>query len=223
MTDCLKIDVVIPAHNEAKTVASVVKTISSFPNINKIFVVDNMSSDSTAIMAANAGAIVINEPQLGMGRAIKSGLTATEQNLVLKTDADITNWDNKWLELFIEKILEGHSLVRANFDSPYDLFPLTNLCVKPILKTLAPNIANLPRLLSGTYIFDKSVLYWSELPENWAFDISILIQAEKLQSILHTHVDIGILNDKKRNLDHYFPMAEQIANYILNQYLTNSR
>jgi glycosyltransferase involved in cell wall biosynthesis len=65
---------VIPAFNEAASIAEVVCGISGL--VDKIIVIDDGSTDDTAARARAAGAEVIVHPHnLGKGRAVRTGLT----------------------------------------------------------------------------------------------------------------------------------------------------
>ena len=67
-----KIKVIIPAYNEAGSIANV---ITDIPNIvNEIIVVSNNSTDDTALNAKNAGATVLDEPRRGYGYACLMGM-----------------------------------------------------------------------------------------------------------------------------------------------------
>ncbi|MEH6535085.1 MAG: glycosyltransferase family 2 protein [Psychroserpens sp.] len=67
-----KIKVIIPAYNEADSIAHVIKDI---PNtVNEVIVVSNNSNDDTEINAKNAGATVLSEPVRGYGNACLKGL-----------------------------------------------------------------------------------------------------------------------------------------------------
>lgn len=66
------IKVIIPAYNEADSIANVIKDI---PNIvNEIIVVSNNSTDKTEINAKNAGATVLTENNKGYGYACLKGM-----------------------------------------------------------------------------------------------------------------------------------------------------
>ncbi len=66
------IKVIIPAFNEA---ASIAKVISEIPSIvEEIIVVSNNSTDNTEINAKNAGATVLKEPKKGYGYACLKGM-----------------------------------------------------------------------------------------------------------------------------------------------------
>lgn len=71
----MKIAVVIPALNEAGSIAELVSEVKAQP-IDWVFVVDNGSTDETAIVAAQAGASVVSEPQRGYGSACIAGTDA---------------------------------------------------------------------------------------------------------------------------------------------------
>ncbi len=75
----LVVDVVIPALNEEATVGQVVRAILTWAkqpgqSLRQVIVVDNGSTDSTAVVAKAAGAVVIEERQRGYGAACLRGL-----------------------------------------------------------------------------------------------------------------------------------------------------
>ena len=68
-----RISVIIPAHNEAKSIALVINEIPA-GLVQEIIVVDNASTDATATRATAAGATVLFEPTPGYGRACLCGI-----------------------------------------------------------------------------------------------------------------------------------------------------
>jgi len=60
----------IPAFNEENSVAEVVK--NSLPYVDRVVVCDDGSTDNTAKVARDAGAIVITQSNQGYGAAISS-------------------------------------------------------------------------------------------------------------------------------------------------------
>jgi len=82
--------VVVPAYNEARVVAGVVAELK--PDAHRIVVVDDGSSDSTAEMAAECGAVVLRHPiNLGQGAALQTGIEfalARGAELIVTFDAD---------------------------------------------------------------------------------------------------------------------------------------
>ncbi len=82
------IDVIIPAWNEAESIAYVVKDF--LPVCRQVIVMDNNSSDGTARIAREAGATVYSEPLYGYGDAIKKGLDRSNADILIITEADGT-------------------------------------------------------------------------------------------------------------------------------------
>jgi len=81
--------VVIPAFNEAASVASVVTSLRAAASWHEIVVVDDGSSDDTAAHAGAAGACVVRHPyNKGNGAAVKTGIRNTSGAFVLIVDAD---------------------------------------------------------------------------------------------------------------------------------------
>ncbi|MDQ6691338.1 MAG: glycosyltransferase family 2 protein, partial [Candidatus Dormibacteraeota bacterium] len=75
------IALIIPALNEAEIIGRVVTEMrSALPTglVGRILVVDNGSTDETALVAASAGAEVIAEPRRGYGRACAAGVAAAK-------------------------------------------------------------------------------------------------------------------------------------------------
>lgn len=66
------IKVIIPAYNEANSIAHVIKDIPDI--VNEIIVVNNNSSDNTVEVAKNAGATVLSEQKKGYGYACLKGM-----------------------------------------------------------------------------------------------------------------------------------------------------
>ena len=65
--------VIIPVYNESATIAAVVAQLKQL-GLKRVRVVDNGSSDTSATVAAQAGAEVLKEPQRGYGQACWRGL-----------------------------------------------------------------------------------------------------------------------------------------------------
>lgn len=66
--------IIIPAYNEERAIAGVVAAVKKMYPVIDIAVVDDGSSDGTAHMAGNAGAIVLSHPfNMGYGVALQTG------------------------------------------------------------------------------------------------------------------------------------------------------
>ncbi len=77
-----RVSVIIPVLNEAESISSVVQSMP-WASIDECIVVDNGSTDGTAIIATSAGARVVNSPR-GFGAAMHAGsLAALETSEIL--------------------------------------------------------------------------------------------------------------------------------------------
>jgi len=82
------ITLVIPAHNEEIGLLHVLEQVPG--KVDRIIVVDNCSTDSTARIAADFGCRVVKQPLKGYGHAYQAGFKAVETDLIATTDADGT-------------------------------------------------------------------------------------------------------------------------------------
>jgi glycosyltransferase involved in cell wall biosynthesis len=84
-----KVSIIIPAFNEAQTIATLVRKLrADYPDF-EIIVVDDGSSDGTDKAAEEVGALVYRHPyNIGNGAAIKTGIRAAGGDTLLFMDAD---------------------------------------------------------------------------------------------------------------------------------------
>ena len=85
-----KIAVLIPCYNEEKTIAKVVKDARAALPEAVIYVYNNNSSDRTAELAAEAGALVRNEYMQGKGNVIRRMFREVEAECYVMVDGDDT-------------------------------------------------------------------------------------------------------------------------------------
>lgn len=89
------IKVIIPAYNEAASIAKVIKAIPDF--VTEVIVVDNRSTDGTGKVAELADATVISQPKAGYGNACLKGLEylslqKTPPEIVVFIDGDYSDY-----------------------------------------------------------------------------------------------------------------------------------
>lgn len=102
------IDIVIPAWNEERSIACVLRDIPRHL-VREIIVCDNNSTDQTAKVAREAGAIVVFQPRKGYGSACLKGLEHIAQqtrhpDIVVFLDGDYSDYPEQ-LPILIEPIL----------------------------------------------------------------------------------------------------------------------
>ena len=102
--------VLIPAFNEEQNIAAVVSSVVSRSLGADILVVDDGSSDSTARLAREAGAVVVSLPfNMGYGLALKTGFkfaVAHGYEFVIHLDADGQH-DPRSISALLKEIRKG--------------------------------------------------------------------------------------------------------------------
>jgi glycosyltransferase involved in cell wall biosynthesis len=103
---------VVPAYNEADSIRAVVAELRAADPALEIVVVDDGSTDSTAALAAAAGATVLRLPyNLGIGAAVQTGLQYAfehEFDIAVQVDGDGQH-DAAELERLLEPIRAGRA------------------------------------------------------------------------------------------------------------------
>jgi len=86
----MKTAVLIPCHNEAQTIMQVVAAFRAALPEAAVYVYDNNSTDQTARIAAEAGAIVRHEPSPGKGSVVRRMFAEIEADYYILVDGDGT-------------------------------------------------------------------------------------------------------------------------------------
>jgi len=86
----LEIAVLVPCYNEEAAIGGVVKDFRKMLPTATIYVYDNNSSDKTAAVAKEAGAIVRNEPLQGKGNVVRRMFADVDADIYVMVDGDNT-------------------------------------------------------------------------------------------------------------------------------------
>ena len=108
------IDVVVPARNEAPTIADVVEACQGCSYTRQVIVVDDGSVDGTGDLAAAAGAKVVHRdpPEAGSkAHAMEVGVAATDADAILFVDGDCLNLASKHLDDICRPFAEGRAIM----------------------------------------------------------------------------------------------------------------
>ena len=100
--------VVIPALNEETSLPLV---LADLPPVGWVFVVDNGSTDRTAAIAKEGGAVVISEPRRGYGSACLAGIArarAVGASVIVILDADHAD-EPQLIDRLLAPIVEGRA------------------------------------------------------------------------------------------------------------------
>ena len=129
--DCT-ISVVIPARDEAATIAPIVRSVVALRDaglVDQVVVVDD-SQDGTAQLAADAGAEVYDQSSLradfggvrGKGDAMWRALSVLSGDLVVFLDADTEDFSPHFVTGLLGPLLRGDGrtrFVKATYDRPW--------------------------------------------------------------------------------------------------------
>lgn len=106
-----RLTVVLPARNEANSVAGTVSRVIELHPGAEVIVVDDGSCDDTADTAARAGAAVISHPYgKGNGASIKTGARAASGNVIVFMDADGQHKPDD-IERLLSRLSQGYDMV----------------------------------------------------------------------------------------------------------------
>ncbi len=84
------VSIVFPAYNEEQGITEAVREFRAVEAIDKVYVINNNSQDRTAVLAREAGAIVIDELQQGYGHALRRGLREADTDYIVLCEPDGT-------------------------------------------------------------------------------------------------------------------------------------
>jgi glycosyltransferase involved in cell wall biosynthesis len=102
-----RIAVTIPCYNEAVTIAKVIADFKAALPGADIYVFDNNSTDNTAQIAREAGAIVRSERRQGKGHVVRRIFSDVEADIYLMVDGDDT-YDATVANTLIELLKRNH-------------------------------------------------------------------------------------------------------------------
>jgi glycosyltransferase involved in cell wall biosynthesis len=103
----MRVSFIVPAYNEARTIAEVLERIAGLELDTQVIVVDDGSTDGTGDLAAERdGVLVLRQENQGKGAAIRNGLNHVDGDIVVIQDADM-EYDPVEVPALIEPIERG--------------------------------------------------------------------------------------------------------------------
>jgi len=108
------VDVIIPAYNEERSIGKVIHDIPSY--VRNVIVVNNGSTDKTVEQAQKMGAIVLDEPVKGYGKACLKGMEylknlQIQPDILVFLDGDYSDFPEQMDRLIFPIINEDHDMV----------------------------------------------------------------------------------------------------------------
>jgi glucosyl-3-phosphoglycerate synthase len=223
-----RVSVVIPARNEAATVGEVVGAIVAtlmgpVRVVDEVVVVDDGSSDTTAVVAAEAGARVVGDGGndavgRGKGEALWRGLQASTGDIVAFCDADVIGFDPAFVLGLIGPLLCGAGPAEVAFVKGFYERPLhgrrgeggrvTELAARPLVAMLFPHLAGIVQPLAGEFAGWREVLESVPFVGGYGVDLGLLIDISARWGVEAIgQVDLGVRVHRNRALADLGPQA----------------
>jgi len=231
------ISLCLPARDEQDTVGAIVGTVrralvDELPLVDEVLVVDDHSSDRTAAVAADAGAVVIAADEIlpsyglghGKGEALWKSLAASSGDLVVWCDADVRNFDASFVIGLVGPLLTRADVgfVKGFYDRP-DAHGagggrVTELVARPVVSLLCPQLAPFVQPLGGEYAGRRDLLEQLPFVEGYGVDLGLLLDVERRFGLsAMAQVDLGERVHRNRPLDELSPQAMAVIQLALHR------
>lgn len=231
------VSVVLPALNEAATIADVIETITPMVGglVDDLVVVDSGSDDDTEARARQAGARVVHRedvlpqipPRPGKGEALWRSLAATDGDIIVFIDSDLTDPDPMFVPRLLGPLLtaEGVHLVRGFYRRPLKIGDaeqahgggrVTELVARPLLAALRPELSCVLQPLGGEYAGTRDLLASIPFAPGYGVEIGILIDTyDRFGLDAIAQVNLGVRTHRNRPLSDLGPMSRQVIATLL--------
>lgn len=222
----LRIGVCIPARNEAATIAVVdtVARLSVVGLVDDLVVIDDGSTDDTSLEAAAAGAVVVPSAHgPGKGQALTAALAATDTEILVFLDADVTNFSASFVTRLVASLLDDPQaqLVKARYRRPLDGLPdeggrVTELLARPLLRRFFPPLAAIAQPLAGESALRRTALDPLTLADGYGIEIGLLIDIYLRHGLAAiAEADLGQRVHRNRPLRDLQPHADGVLAAVL--------
>ena len=194
--------VVIPTLEEEETVGNVLeclitKLIKQNNIVDEMIVIDGGSKDKTKDICAtyNDNVTFYEQSKIlsnvcnfnGKGEALWKSLYVTKSDIIIYIDSDIKNFDERFVTGILGPILINDSIkfVKGYYKRPYIASEgmksneggrVTELCARPLLNILYPDLSGFIQPLGGEYGGFRSVLENIEYTSGYGVEVQSLIE-----------------------------------------------
>lgn len=231
-----RVVVILPARDEAETVGGLVEQIREHlmggrkPLVDEVVVVDSDSTDTTAQVAADAGARVVSTYEVlphiptvpGKGEAMWRGVAATEEDVIVFLDADLRSFTPAYVTGLLGPVLVDDSilLVKAVYERPLvdgtqrhaaGGGRVTELVARPLLNLHWPELAGVAQPLAGEYVIRRSLFEALPIPCGYGVEFALLVDTAEMHGIdAIAQVDLGVRVHRHQDEQRLGRMAVEI-------------
>ena len=231
-----RIAVCIPCRNEEGTIGALVSQIRSalveaVPLVDDLLVLDDGSTDATAAIAAAAGARVLavdaivacagERPARGKGNVLWASVVATDAEVIVWCDADLTSFSPSWIVRLVLPLLVDPdvAIVKADYARPTDAGGggrTTELMARPLLSLYFPDLAELAQPLGGEMAVRRAVVERVPFVTGWGVEVGLIVDIARIAGIGAVgQVDLGVRRHRHRPLDELAVQAAEVGATVL--------
>jgi glucosyl-3-phosphoglycerate synthase len=222
-----RLAVCIPARDEERTVGPVVRTVrqvQAWGLVDDLIVVDDHSSDATASRAMSAGATVVtSRAGPGKGQALARAVEATDAEVLLFLDADVTSLSPGFVAALVAPALADDTiqLVKAAYRRPLGGIPdeggrVTELLARPLLRRFFPELSVVSQPLAGECAVRRDALDGITFADGYGIEIGLLIDVYRRHGVdAIAEVELGERVHRNHPLLGLRPHADAVLDAVL--------
>ncbi|HEX2953575.1 MAG TPA: glucosyl-3-phosphoglycerate synthase [Bacillota bacterium] len=233
----MKIDVLLPALNEEKTIGKVIETAMEVKEaglIDHIFVIDSDSTDHTVEIAQGYGVPVYKhssirpdlKTSMGKGEAMFKSALISQADVMAWIDTDIENIAPTFFYGLLGPMLAHPEIqfVKGYFERPVRIETtgielgggrVTEILVRPWINAFMPSLSGYIQPLAGTVAIRSDLFRRMRIPTNYGVEIAMLAQAVEMSGLWSTcQVNLGEVIHKSKDVVGLSEMSFQILQVL---------